>query len=345
MVLRAARSRSRPALYALAAVALVETALPRLIESHLPRGEGRNPRLLRDWDRYVAETAVAAAGERRILVLSNSQGRGPEHPPERIYPSLIARRLAEGGERVRVVNWSVAPSRVPEAITLLARAQDLSPDVVLAVFPANWFAAEDHATRSGPTPLSMFESDVTDTAWLYRERLPPEFVRHYLTPRTAWTALLARGWPCYRFRDLPAFWASRHLPWARPLLPEAARARWYDTELERAPRRRLGPAPEFPVRDPYPALVSMFDEAAARLGARRVFVLQPLWFEVHPRHVPSVARLKRELAWRGWEVWDMTAAVPWTEFLEGSVHLTERGHHIFAELLAARLAAAAPSFP
>jgi hypothetical protein len=342
---RAARSLWRPALCAVAAVALVEATLPRLMDARLPHGEGRNPRLLRDWDRYVARTAVASPDERRILVLSNSQGRGPEHSPDRIYPSLLARRLETGGDRVRVVNWSVAPSRVPEAVVLLARAQDLAPQVVLAVFPPSWFAAGDYETPGGPTPLSMFESDVTDTAWLYRERLPVEFTRHYLTPATAGTALLARWWPSFRFRDLPAFWLSRRVPRLRPLLPEASRARWYDTDLVRLPRRRPGPAPEFPTPDPHPALVSMLDTAAARLGTRRVFVLQPLWFAIEPRHAPAVTRLKRELAARGWEVWDMSAAVPWTEFLEGSVHLTERGHRLFAELLAARLAEPPPRTP
>jgi len=116
--------------------------------------------------------------------------------------------LNEGrtGPPVRVVNWSYGPNRVPEAVVLLARAQELRPHVMLAVFHPGWFQQADYDWAGKPTPLSMFPGDVVDTAWLYRDRLPAAFRSHYLRPVTAVSALFASAWPNYRFRDLPVSW-------------------------------------------------------------------------------------------------------------------------------------------
>lgn len=318
----------------LAAVALVELLLPRAFEARLPRETARNPAVLRNWQGYLAATSAPRGPERRVLLLSNSQGRGPEYPEGEIYSSRLAARLARpGAPPVRVVNWSVAPSRVPEAIVLLAHARKLEPEVVLAVFPPNWFADEDHEQGGRPTPLTMFESDVSETAWV-QPGLPREFRDHYLTTADAVRSLLAVAWPTFRFRDLPAYHLAVTSPRLQPLVPGAVSARWYDTPQPRRPRTRLAAPPTFAALSPNEALVRMLNQAAAPLSARRVFVLQPLWFQVHPKHVPGLETLRARLEAGGWEFLDLTRAVPWTEFLEGSVHLTREGH----ERLAARLA-------
>ena len=81
----------------------------------------------------------------------------------------------------------------------------------------------------------------------------------------------------------------------------------------------------------------MFGEAAARLGGRRVFVFQPHYFKLlQESEVPGV--VTRALEAKGFEVWDMSHAVPWQEFLEGqNIHLADDGHRSFAAALAARL--------
>ena len=336
---RLGRSR-HPAVVALVLVVAAEWWLPSYFDARLPREESRNARVLRDWDRYVASTSVPRKGELRVLLLSNSQGRGPEIMADRIYPSLLAARLTagNGGRPVRVVNWSFASNRVPEAIVLLARAQNLNPHLVLAVFPPNWFRAEDLQS-----PLSRLESDITETAWFYRRRLPRRFRERYLSPTAAIRATFARYWPSYRYRDLPVFALFIRARWSRRLFPEAIQGPWFDLEQGRIARERLASPPRLGMHAPSPELVAMFMEAGSALAARKVFVLQPLWFPVHPRYETTVAALQERLEGGGWINWNMTGAVPWNEYFAGSVHLTQAGHARFADALAPRLASLLPA--
>jgi hypothetical protein len=323
-------------------IALAEVALPRAIYEPLVPGKryGRNPHLRRDWDNYIGVTSRRQDPELRVLLVSNSQGNGPEYPEQAIYPWRLQDLLNQGrpGPPVRVINWSYGPNRVPEAVTLLARAQDLRPHVVLAVFHPGWFQEPDYVWRGKPTPLSMFPGDVVDTAWLYRDRLPASFRSHYLGPVAAVSALFATAWPNYRFRDLPVSYLQVQLPWFRPFVPEGEWAAWF--LAGRARRSRLQSQPVARVLPPPPTepLVDMFLEAAARAGARRrVFVYQPHYFRVIDAG-EGPERLRRRLEAGGLEVWNMGEAVPWTAFLEGqNLHLADDGHSTFAEALAERL--------
>jgi hypothetical protein len=323
-------------------IALAEIALPRVIYQPLSPGQryGRNPHLRRDWDNYVRATVPARDPEVRVLLLSNSQGNGPEYPERVIYPWRLQDELNAGraGPPVRVVNWSYGPNRVPEAVVLLARAQDLRPHVIVSVFHPGWFQGPDYEWRGEPTPLSMFPGDGVDTAWLYRDRLPGSFRAHYLRPVTAVSALFARAWPNYRFRDLPVSYLQVNLPWFRPFVPEGEWAAWF--LAARARRSRLQAQPVAAMLPPPPTdpLVDMYLEAAARLGAaRHVFVYQPHYFRVvDPGPGPEILRRRLEPA--GVEVWNMGDSVPWGQFLEGqNLHLADDGHQTFATALAARL--------
>ena len=327
---------------ALLAIALAEVAVPHAIyEPLVPvKRYGRNPHLRRDWDNYIRVTGRPRDPEVRVLLLSNSQGNGPEYPEPVIYPSRLQDLLNEGrsGPPVRVVNWSYGPNRVPETVLLLARAQELRPHVVLAVFHPGWFQEADYLWRGKPTPLSMFPGDVVDTAWLYRERVPAAFRAHYLRPITAVSAVFARAWPTYRFRDLPVSHLQVHLPWVQPFVPEGQWAAWF--LAARARRSRLQAQPVAGRLPPTPTepLVEMFLEASARVKARhRVFVYQPHYFRVtDPGEGPELLRRRLEAA--GQEVWSMGDAVPWPEFLEGqNLHLADEGHLTFARALADRL--------
>jgi hypothetical protein len=332
-----------PASYAVAFLLLGEIVFPTALRHRLETSEerGRNPRGRRNWDEYVAKTSVRRPGERVVLLVSNSQGRGPEVPVEETYPQLLQARLSRErpGARVRVVNWSFGPDRVPEAILLLARAQDLDPDVLLVVQPPNWFREEDYTYHSRPTPLAMFPSDLVDTAWIYRSRLPPDFVSHYIKPVQAVDAVLARGLPSYRYRDWPVSFFRHELPWLEAFVPERDRAAWF---LEG--RQRFRTLQEQPRLDPallgspwpHPTLLRLFTEAAEPLRAHKVFVFQPHPFAVPP-HEAAFLALREYLLAHGWRVWDMMKAVPWPFFLEGNVHFAARGHRIFAERLARRI--------
>ncbi len=335
-----ARSIARQAWpYAIAGIILGELTIPLWLYPPLPAELHVNPFARRDWDRYVERTAVRHDPELRILLLSNSQGRGPEYAPQTVYSTLLERELNRGrtGPPVRVVNWSFGPNRVPEAIVLLARARDLAPHLLLAVFSPIQFQEADYVYQGRPTPLSMFPGDITDTAWLYRSRLPAGFREHYLGPPEAARAYLARYLPTFRIRDLPLSALHERLPWLGSFMLEAEKGSWFATGgAARAPLTRRPVVEDAAIR-PNPALVRMFDEAARNLGAKRVFVFQP-----HGFFAPNAARaavpLQEQLLQDGWEVWDMMDAVPWREFLEGpNAHLTDQGHADFARALAARV--------
>lgn len=331
----------RAALWAVAGILVAEQALPRVLYAPLDpdRRLARNAHLRRDWDNYIRVTSVPHDPEIRVLLLSNSQGNGPEYPDRVIYPWLLQDALNEGrtGPPVRVVNWSFGPNRVPEAIVLLARARDLRPHLVLAAFHPTWFQAADYEFQGKDTPLAMFPGDVADTAWLYRDRLPPAFRNHYVKPVTAVSALFARQWPTYRFRDLPVSWLQLHVPWFRPFVPEGEWAAWSLASRARRSRLQSQPVAQPFVHVPHAALMEMFAEAAERLEARRVFIFQPHYYRLlQDSDVPAV--VTRALQARGFLVWDMSQAVPWPEFLEGqNIHLADDGHRTFARALAERV--------
>ena len=283
-----------------------------------------------------------------MLLLSNSQGNGPEYPDRAIYPWILQDLLNDGrsGPPVRVVNWSFGPNRVPEAIALLARAQELRPHVVLAVFHAGWFQDADYEVSGRPTPLAMFPGDVDGHGVaLPRRGCPDAYRAHYLKPVTALSAVFARYWPTYRFRDLPV----SYLQVNAPLVP-AVRARG---RLGRVVPGRAGTplAPPVPAvaralpAAPRPELVEMFGEAAAApAGAPR---LRPPAALLPPggrrRQVRGPRARARAPRLRGV---GHVGAVPWRQFLEGQhIHLADDGHRTLAAALAERVRPLLPDAP
>jgi hypothetical protein len=320
---------------------VLEALIPRLLYAPFDPAQryGRNPHLRRDWDNYIRVTSAARDPELRVLLLSNSQGNGPEYPERTIYPWLLQDRLNEGrsGPKVRVVNWSFGPNRVPEAVVLLARAQELKPDLVLAVFNPTWFQKADYEFQGKPTPLSMFPGDVVDTAWLYRDCLPPAFDAHYVRPITAVSASFARWWPSYRFRDLPISWLQVSVPWFEPFVPEGEWAAWFLTGRAKRSRLQVQPIAQPFEHTPHEALIQMFTDVASRLQVPRIFVYQPHYYKLLQAS-PIPATLAYALESKGFMVWDMSDAVPWWQFLEGqNIHLADDGHQTFAKALAERL--------
>jgi lysophospholipase L1-like esterase len=89
------------------------------------------------------------AGEPVVFVVlgdSTSAGVGAG-TPERAYPVLLARRLATGGRRVRLMNLGVSGARVRDVLDhQVPAAEAASPDLVFVGIGTN------DATRLTPTP-------------------------------------------------------------------------------------------------------------------------------------------------------------------------------------------------
>lgn len=332
------RRLHHPATYALAAILATEVAARAAVPGVLPDrfDPHRNPYARRNWDAYTRWTSDPGRrkrGEVRVLLLANSQGRGPEHPSDRIYAAQLEKRLvAATGAPIRVVNWSFGPNRVPEAILLLARARDLDPDVVIAVFPGNWFQAADYAIDGVPTPLQTFPSDLPDSAWWDRHRVPAQFAEHYLRPVRAIDGLIWRALPTYRYRDLPLSALAHRYEWIEAFMPQAERAAWYLRGTSSQARVTSRAKADLKDAWPHPAILQMFTDAAAPLRAHKVFVLQPHHYDVDGGEA-IVRAIHGHLRRQGWTVWDLSDAVPTSEFLQGSVHLTEEGHEMVAAVL------------
>jgi hypothetical protein len=329
-----------PAPWAILALVIAEAAIAPSFRRALPDrlDDRRNPFARRNWDEYARWTGRPRGRERRVLLLGNSQARGPEVPADRIYAAQLQQRLNQGstGAPVRVVNWSFGPDRVPEAILLLARARDLDPDVVLAVFPPTWFADEDYEVGGRPTPLSMFPSDLVDTAWLYRDRVPPEFATHYLRPVRAADALLARGVRTWAYRDLPMSALARRARAAEAFMPASEQAAWFQRGTSAPVRVRAAVPYDLTGEWPNQPLMRMFTDAAAPLRARKVFVLQPHYYTITAGREVMVP-LREHFLRHGWAVWDFMDVVPPTSFRAGSVHLAPEGHDLFAAVLSGLL--------
>ncbi len=315
--------------YAVAAVLLIEAATSWVTATGAP-ARSRNPYDTRRWEKYLDATSPPHDPEVRILLLSNSQAVAPNLPADAIYPALLEERLNQNGRRprVRVVNWSLSGLHVPEAIVLLARARALRPALVVGVLPSIWFATADYQAGGRPTPLATFEGDVVDTAWWHRDALPAEFRAHYLTPSAAVTAQLARFWPSYGLRDLPLLAVAERHPWVEAFLPERRRSRAPVTL-----RAEITGASG----EPHAPLVRMFSAAAAALGTPRLFAIEPnAWRVAVP---PS---LRKRLVDAGWDVADLTDAVPAQQFEPDRIHFLVAGHRTMAEALAEQLVALLP---
>lgn len=116
----------------------------------------RNPHFRRDWVRWTG-APEPLPGDRRIIVISNSQGFLRENAHgELCYSARLEAELSERlGERCEVLNWSIPGGKLPEMIVLAARAGAHDPtDIVLVTYTENFVG------RSIRSPLSFSISDV-----------------------------------------------------------------------------------------------------------------------------------------------------------------------------------------
>jgi hypothetical protein len=155
----------------------------------------------RFWRQYTAP--VLKQGERRVIVITNSQGYLIESDPSQSYPARLERLLNQrgGGAAYRVANWALPGANAAEMVILAARAADHRPDAVVLLAYSNNFSQANTSH-----PLSYARNDVEQLAYLpqVRGRLSQWFIDHYQISRP-------RGWLASRsglvhLHDSFVFW-------------------------------------------------------------------------------------------------------------------------------------------
>jgi hypothetical protein len=160
----------------------------------------RNPYFRRGWVDWT-RAPDPLPGDRRIVVISNSQGFLRERPEgEWSYPAALEELLSErSGEDVQVLNWSVPGGKLPEMIVLAARAAKHEPsDIVLVTYTEN-FVGESMTARLGfgisDVPLLVADRNV-------RALLSDEFADRYQVTLVAPRLSVHTGFGAVRWRTI-----------------------------------------------------------------------------------------------------------------------------------------------
>lgn len=330
-----------PATYAVLFIALAEMLLPEILHDPLSvaRTYLRNPDFKRNWEEYVDVTSRQRKGDLRVLILSNSQAVGLEYPEDEIFVAQLQRKLnggySNGHTPVQITNWSSVGLHSPELITLMARAKQYQPDILLCLLGPQSFKVEDLEYNGEPTRLDMFPSDITDTAWFYRKWYSRLFREHYIRPITFVSSLFAKYWPTYRLRELPLARLLRKQRWLQAFVPPAQKITWFPPRFKLKTLQNQKKL-DISGKKPPAALLRMVVETSSGVSGKKYFIFQPHGFDLTGEQ-DFLQSVKDEFGRQGWEIWDMSHAVPWQQFLKDSRHFTDAGHKTFADSLLRRL--------
>ncbi|MES0489108.1 MAG: hypothetical protein ABUK01_03895 [Leptospirales bacterium] len=121
----------------------------------------RNQAYKRGWPEYISASSPDHGNH--IIIITNSQGYGPELQEEQIYGNLLQNKLQKRGSHIIVENWSVPGMRMPEFIILLQKAIEKKPDMIFTLLPVQlvsfgWEAAEVDL-QHGSSDLWLLFSD------------------------------------------------------------------------------------------------------------------------------------------------------------------------------------------
>jgi hypothetical protein len=310
----------------------LQIAIAAALQRHLCDFESahRNPNYMRLWPEYVRSAPSRSNGETLVVLISHSQGYGPELSDQRIFPARLEAQLAARSSRpVRVVNWSVPSGTAREAVILAAAAHRLRPDVTVMVTGPRAFLAAYWMRDGEPTRLDRSPTDVRRLIGFedVRRHLPDAFRSHYLRIHDHLDAGIARIAPLWSYRDIAQ--EVFQIGPLRPFAGEDSQRVWS------APPHRPGRIPELPVRPLSPELIGETVTALASLPGRRLFVQAPVHSGSRRYHGFAKARRRFEAA--GVEAFDLSARIPDEDFLTAA-HLDEEGHARLADLLLAIIA-------
>jgi hypothetical protein len=305
----------------------------------------RNPYRFRGWPEYVEAARGLAASNRVVVLLSNCQGYGAEHPGRLGYPAVLQTMLNEqapAGERPwRVVNWSLDGATSIEYVMLAAYLRDVRPAAVLvpiafADFRAEHFAEGWRYSRSDVSRLA-----VRPSVW---RRLPRAFLRRHAPVEDVLATWAFDRLALLRVAEYGWSWLEGRLPGSHyTLYAPAINYRPWRIEGLRPLVHKIRPV-GMPLDQELNLLYDersavMVDELAAVLAASGLPVAlaaQP--FRDKHLYARQFARDLEAAAGRhGLACWDLRRAIPAEEYLTSN-HLSRQGHRRMAQELATRMA-------
>jgi hypothetical protein len=279
-----------------------------------------------------------------VVVISNCQGYGAEHPGRLGWPAVLESVLNEqapDAERPwRVVNWSLDGATSIEYVVLAAYLRTLNPEAVVASIAFADFRAEhfDEGWR-----YSRSDAARMATRSAVRRHLPDAFRRRHgkvedtlamgAFDRVALLRAAEYGWS----------WLEGHLPGShyalyapginyRPWRIEGLRA-W-------APKIRPVGVPldqdlDLLYDERSTAMVDELVEVLAAHPARVAVAVQP-FRDKHGYAKRFAKDLEAAAVRRSVAFWDLQRSIAAEDYLTSN-HLSRRGHRRMAEELAARL--------
>lgn len=284
----------------------------------------RNPHFRRAWVEHVYKARPKQAGEKLLIIISNSQGYGNEVKDEETYVYLLEKNLNFIWKSpVRVLNWSVHGGAGPEFVILLAAANRLHPDtLLLIVSPGNfrnfYMSLDEHSKPKMPWASDCrFLLGFSDI----RKYVPRLFVKHFFKMIDEVDIYLGRYYPLWRYRPHFISWLSRSTILRRFGKDENVN---YGKVKKTIDSKLLG----------------YCLETTTSLKAKKVFVLMPQRSMVNKRFPKFIQQYQRQLDATGYEVWDLSHQI--SDNLSDNhfrtlSHLNKKGHAKLADLLTERL--------
>ncbi len=343
---RAIRPSARTAFGLLLALLVLAEGAARLWGPAMPSSAGmrRNPYRFRGWPEYVEAAHGLTETSRVVVVISNCQGYGAEHPGRLGWPAVLQNVLNEQAPDEkrpwRVVNWSLDGATSIEYVVLAAYLRTMNPEAVVVPIAFADFRAEhfDEGWRYSRSDVARMA-----TRSGVRRHLPDAFRRRHgkvedtlamgAFDRVALLRAAEYGWSWLEGR-LPGSHYALYAPGInyRPWRIEGLRS-W-------APKIR-------PVGVPLDQdLDLLYDERSTAMVDELVEVLAahpaPVAVAVQPfrdKHLYAslfAKDLEASAARRGVACWNLQKSISAENYLTSN-HLSRRGHRRMAEDVAARL--------
>jgi len=307
--------------------------------------EKRNSFFRRGWVEHVLSADEQKRPGKRIVIISNSQGYGPEVSDRETYPALLETILVrqQYGE-AQVLNWSIAGGQARDLTILAAAAKWLAPDILIFIdSPADFHRNRMKVDRK----KGLRENFVTDSYYLLgyssiRNALPSGFLSHFFRPIDYVDITLARIFVPWRYREIFSSALMRAEEF-RPFDKTGKSKKWFvpppDSREKYRQRKQRGMAKARKTIHPISTdrmsdeLLNFFLDTTRDMTAERYFIFMPLHSSIRKKNILLGQELAARSAAKGFQVVDLSGSIPDKQFLT-LTHLTKAGHATMAGLLA-----------